>query len=209
MNDTDHSENCDCSFRTVVHPANFDCIITRQKTGGENRELIKQNGMKKCTILLLLMCLCLNAHPQLLVPTVAGSSGQITGNATGTLFPTGDAVRAEIISVGPTILTQEFQQPGLLITPVADTDSTARLSVYPNPASDVIHLSFAGQAGAVLVELFSMDGQLIFSESIIAAGGKDEVNISVQDLACGVYVLKVTFIDQAAPQIFKVQKISG
>lgn len=67
------------------------------------------------------------------------------------------------------------------------------LSVYPNPASDVLNVKFElASAGKVSVELFDMAGQLVRTESFGTPGiGVQSRPVSVNGLASGMYHLKL------------------
>ena len=58
------------------------------------------------------------------------------------------------------------------------------LSIYPNPATDVIRINSSYDVQRI--EIFNMQGQLVKMEF----GNVD--NISVKDLANGMYTLKLT-----------------
>lgn len=68
----------------------------------------------------------------------------------------------------------------------AMSESVANVSVYPNPAKDVLNVLVSENA---TVELFDATGKLAILQPAIAANQKQEINISV--LANGVYTLKV------------------
>jgi hypothetical protein len=64
--------------------------------------------------------------------------------------------------------------------------STNAVSVYPNPASNVINIMAAEDA---TIQLMDAQGRLVMAESKIYANQKQEFN--TQNFANGVYTLKV------------------
>jgi hypothetical protein len=61
--------------------------------------------------------------------------------------------------------------------------------VYPNPAQDVLNVSFA-HAGDSRLELYSVEGRLVFSHSFDKNGAVTH-SIDISTLPAGVYLLKV------------------
>ncbi len=59
--------------------------------------------------------------------------------------------------------------------------------LYPNPASDVLGVYFTNSE-IKLLELFQLDGKLLYSETSIS----NQVNISVENLPAGMYLLRIT-----------------
>lgn len=70
------------------------------------------------------------------------------------------------------------------VSPVGVEDYTFENTVYPNPASDMIHINTTNNVQRV--EIFNMQGQLVKVETSEVTG------VSIKDLANGVYTLKLT-----------------
>ncbi len=66
----------------------------------------------------------------------------------------------------------------------------ANIEFYPNPTDGKITITLAGQAG--VLELFNLEGQLVFSQQITRSG---EVVFPVSSTPNGVYLLKFTGTD--------------
>jgi hypothetical protein len=68
--------------------------------------------------------------------------------------------------------------------------SSNEMVVYPNPASDVITISFGKvDASQVEITLFDLSGRLVSNEVLNLNGSS--VEVSVNQLPAGVYTLKV------------------
>lgn len=66
--------------------------------------------------------------------------------------------------------------------------NTLNLSVFPNPFSDQIQLSGKELSGISSVQLFSVTGQLVYSQTV---NNTNTITLNVQDLPAGSYILRV------------------
>jgi hypothetical protein len=67
------------------------------------------------------------------------------------------------------------------------------LEVYPNPATDKIHVSFQVEEKSNLkIKLVTLTGQTIFSEEQVAFSGNYQRDISVNTLPAGLYFMEIT-----------------
>ncbi len=69
---------------------------------------------------------------------------------------------------------------------IEDVELTDHLLVYPNPAEDVVNVTATTNVNNI--EVFSLDGKMVMSDNFV---GDTRVKIDVDDLAAGIYVLKV------------------
>lgn len=70
--------------------------------------------------------------------------------------------------------------------------SFENLNVYPNPAKDVIHISFTGKANQYSkVEMFDVAGKKVLENDFGPLSGNVNKNINVSKLAKGIYTLKI------------------
>jgi hypothetical protein len=105
---------------------------------------------------------------------------------------------------GNLILTHGFQQQ-LIITSVEENlEELVKVTVYPNPASDNINISFGEPLdGEVRVFLINSQGKLVktdvIGETII------EKQMNLQDFPSGVYYLKLT--KGKLSNVYKVVKL--
>lgn len=209
---SDKSQALACGLSLVPRylPDTFDIVMLNREKISDHATAGKNNKMKNMIrklILILLVCSSAVLRAQFLDPTVVAGSGGYFSNSSASLSWTLGEVVTETVTDGQNILTQGFQQPEILITQVGANDSANALSVYPNPSSDFINITFQQPVqGAVLIELFSMDGQLVYSSEEFSAGAGGIFTVNMRDFASGIYMLKVTVIGQEIPSIFKVQK---
>ena len=72
---------------------------------------------------------------------------------------------------------------------VEETDFANGISVYPNPAKDVVNITFSNNAKCRSIDIYSIDGRLMKSQN-------DNFNkISIADLTPGLYLIKVRMND--------------
>ena len=72
---------------------------------------------------------------------------------------------------------------------VEETDFANGISVYPNPAKDVVNISFSNNAECRLIDIYSIDGRLMKSQN----DNSNKINIS--NLTPGLYLIKVRMND--------------
>jgi len=69
---------------------------------------------------------------------------------------------------------------------------TIAFNVYPNPASDLVNISFEGQNTDYSILLMDIQGRVISSREIANASGKQVVSFSTENVAKGSYIVTVT-----------------
>ena len=72
------------------------------------------------------------------------------------------------------------------LTPVATDETTAQLTVYPNPTQDVLFID--GLTEGETVRIYSLEGRLLMSEVALQGGA---VQLRVASLAEGTYLLQM------------------
>ena len=85
---------------------------------------------------------------------------------------------------------------GSTSTKVLSNESDNELSVYPNPAQNLLNISLKNFNGNVAVKIFDLMGSLVLSSS------KSEIN--VESFPKGIYLVKVTYGNQT--KIIKIIK---
>lgn len=68
--------------------------------------------------------------------------------------------------------------------------STTRLSAYPNPTSSNITIDFDVTTNEVPVAIFSMSGQLVYSNDDNRNNGTNSLNVDVSGFQTGIYIVK-------------------
>lgn len=75
-------------------------------------------------------------------------------------------------------------------------DNLSNLDIYPNPATDVLHISFSAKAGnEVSVELIDITGKVITTKEIVSTQGRQTIDIDMKPLASGTYGLRIIHKD--------------
>lgn len=64
------------------------------------------------------------------------------------------------------------------------------ISVYPNPATDLVNVKFAEINGDVTLQLFSTDGKQVMAQNSNVVAGQN-ITLDVAGLASGIYTLRV------------------
>jgi hypothetical protein len=73
------------------------------------------------------------------------------------------------------------------------------LTVAPNPADDVVRISFdAATAGLATVTFFDASGRIAKTESLNTASGKANATVNTQNMAQGIYLVKIEMNGAAA-----------
>lgn len=77
-------------------------------------------------------------------------------------------------------------------TGIEEPGAFSDLGIAPNPASDVMSVSFASTfSGTVTVSIVGLDGKEVRSERIPASNGLNRIRMNVQDLRAGMYLLRI------------------
>jgi hypothetical protein len=65
------------------------------------------------------------------------------------------------------------------------------VSVYPNPASSALNVTFNATSNDYVVEVMDLQGRTILSQGLTSVSGAQEVNFDVNGIASGSYILNV------------------
>jgi hypothetical protein len=89
-------------------------------------------------------------------------------------------------------------------------DKTIALKIYPNPATDLIHVELLlqdSEGKRVAIEIRNMLGAAVYSYEETLTGSAYTIKIPLQqDLANGIYLLTVKYDEQFAVQKFVISK---
>ena len=73
----------------------------------------------------------------------------------------------------------------------ADMFDNAALTVYPNPADDLLHIELAGGAGIASATLYDLQGRTVRTR-FIASANSQTATVDMRNVPAGVYMLRVT-----------------
>ena len=160
--------------------------------------------MKRLIIFLTAFFLVMSANAQKQeVIASAGGYNTATGISISwtlgeTIIPTFKAADNSII------LTHGFQQQ-LIITTVEDNlQDPVKVTVYPNPASEIINIAFENPVeGEIRLFLINAHGALVLTDIIEATTTEKQLNL--QALPSGIYYLRLT--KGAVSNVYKVVKL--
>jgi hypothetical protein len=146
--------------------------------------------MKRYIFILATSLFVLNASLQA-QQVIASAGGYNTATGISISWTLGETI---IPSYGPTnglILTHGFQSVLRTVKVEENIETPVKVTVFPNPASDYLNISFAEPLDAeVNLLLLDSEGKLFKTQVIDAA--TSEIQISFQELPTGVYILKLT-----------------
>jgi len=74
---------------------------------------------------------------------------------------------------------------------VMQTEASAKLSFFPNPARDYVNVNIGGSTGAQVTVLLTSLGGRLMQEKTVVAGNGAVVSFPVQNVAAGMYILTV------------------
>lgn len=78
------------------------------------------------------------------------------------------------------------------LTVSLDEMSAQNVHVYPNPASDVVHISFENSTNDTYVSIIDLQGRVLGTQSASGANGSQVISFSTEGFAKGTYVVSVT-----------------
>jgi hypothetical protein len=106
------------------------------------------------------------------------------------------------------VLTQGFQQPHFLITTIKEQLKGVGVSVYPNPAAGMLNVQFISETfRKVIIELYSMSGQLVHKEAVEIESGTRILKIDLDALANGQYKLVLNEENNSAQSVYTIQRV--
>lgn len=93
-------------------------------------------------------------------------------------------------ATGTITLVDKDVEEEVVLTPGTGTgeESSLSVSVYPNPASELMYISIPAGETTVMIELIDLQGKSVYSGAKVEGS---EVSIGVGDYACGIYVVRV------------------
>jgi hypothetical protein len=142
-----------------------------------------------------MMLYALSLGAQSLKQDVISSAGGFNVASGGTIsisWTLGETIIPTFASQdGSLILTHGFQQKIIITTEVENILEPISVTIYPNPASEVINIKFDTPVdGEIIFFLINNQGGMAKTGKIEAATTNKEINM--QDLPSGIYYLRLT-----------------
>lgn len=69
-------------------------------------------------------------------------------------------------------------------------EKKGELTVYPNPASDQVNISFTGQTGDAIIRIFNMNGEIVY-ENNLNIQGDYQLEWKAENISSGIYQLQI------------------
>jgi hypothetical protein len=159
--------------------------------------------MKRCLSIIFLLTIVLSLKSQVKHDVLASAGDYSINGGVSISWTLGETV-IPTFQNGDVILTHGFQQQLIIATLEKNLDLQVEILIYPNPASDMLNLRFGSPTAEVMtLNLFDTRGQLV--KTIIVEAPSSEKQINMQELAAGIYYLKLT--KGKLSNVYKVVKL--
>ena len=94
--------------------------------------------------------------------------------------------------VGSILYLDDLSFYGSVAAGLESIDELLQVSTYPNPSSDLVHITFIQKAmGAGQLTIRDLTGKLIYQKAIELAAGKNEIPVATQDWDSGLYLYQI------------------
>ncbi len=134
----------------------------------------------KLLFLFFIQVLLLNAQE------VISSYGLSSSNANGSIDATLGEVVISTQNDGTIQLTQGFHQTKLAVLAVDNLDSNFKISIYPNPSSNVFYLDLVDPTD-IHYKIFSINGRLLLENDLKFSSNQ----INLDQIKNGIYFLGI------------------
>ena len=159
--------------------------------------------MKRYIFILVISLFVLNASLQA-QEVIASAGGYNTATGITLSWTLGETIIPSYPVNNGLQLTTGFQSVLRTVIVEENIDTPVKVTVFPNPASDYLNISFAEPLDAeVNLVLFDTEGKLFKNQVIEAATSEFQLNF--QDLPSGIYFLKLT--KGKLSNVYKVVKL--
>jgi len=146
--------------------------------------------MKRSVLVLLLILFVSSVNAQAKQEVIASAGGYNVGGGLSISWTLGETIIPTFTN-GNLVLSHGFQQQ-LIVTAIEEhIDIAVNVKVYPNPASDVVNISFDEPVeGDISITVLDSQGKLVKKDMIEAAMTEKQINL--QEIPAGVYYLRLT-----------------
>ena len=90
------------------------------------------------------------------------------------------------------------REPGEIVDDLSGEIITEKISIYPNPVTNILTIVTSNKKKVSEVKLYSMDGKLILDKKI------QNNKIDLSDLTQGTYILKTDFSETSNFKLIKL-----
>ncbi len=125
----------------------------------------------------------------------SNTNDTVSGLAPGTYTVTVNDSRSCTVSASATVV----------VTGINDIEANYTLSIFPNPANDVVNVTAAIPAGEVNVRVLNLAGQVVYMARQNSSGNY-KATINCDGFTAGVYVLELSAANQIARNRFVIAK---
>lgn len=161
--------------------------------------------MKKPLLLFLSLFLWSLGYSQSVSPEVTASAGDhFTGTNAQLSWTIGETMIETYVN-GSNQLTQGFHQTNLMVTAVEDLTESFQVKVFPNPATDILHIEWSEISDPLTLSLYDATGKQLIMKKVV-----DQTMSKTLDLttyAAGSYLLQLSNPAEKTIKTFKILKI--
>ena len=144
--------------------------------------------MKRFLFSLILFCATNYSVAQSLSPQIISSSGTSFTNGSNQLDWTLSELSTSSLTNGSNSLTQGFHQANLNVTSIDNFDDAYSVTIYPNPAIDLLQIQFEKPNENNLIELYSTAGTLLLTQE---SHYETLCQIDMSKCGIGTYLVKI------------------
>lgn len=134
--------------------------------------------------------------------SVIASTGASASSGNVKMDYTLGEVVVETFSAGGNTLTQGFHQTNLTLVAIENPELFTEISIYPNPASDVMNVDIPSGYSLLDISLYDVTGKLILNKNQVSG----KLTLDVATMASGTYYLQVINPQNKQLKTFKLVK---
>jgi hypothetical protein len=159
--------------------------------------------MKHCLSIVLFLALAVSLKAQVKHDVIASAGDYSLSGGVSVSWTLGETV-IPTYQNGDLILTHGFQQQLIVATLEKNLDLQVEILIYPNPASDILNVQFGSPTEEVMsLLLIDTRGRVVKTISVEISSSEKQINM--QDMAAGLYYLKLT--KGKLSNVYKVVKL--
>lgn len=128
---------------------------------------------------------------------IGALGGSFANAAIDVNYTAGEAI-IQTVTTAQVIVTQGFHQPNEILSGIDELAREGTLALYPNPANELLNVSLDNIpqfSGNVELEIYSINGQRVFRESIQPIDQNGTLQLHIENLMPGHYQLRIITSD--------------